>query len=249
MRKFGLIGYPLSHSFSGKYFAEKFDRENIQDASYELFELADIKEVSQVFALPELKGFNITIPYKHAIIDYLDRLDDSAQKVGAVNVVKIASDGSRIGCNSDYYGFKQSLINWIGATGITQMAYALVLGTGGASKAVIAVLKDLGIEYKVASRSLSNGDLTYEQLNEHPKSLDKFSLVINTTPLGTWPNTLEKADLPYGQITESMFLYDLIYNPKVTAFMQEGSNKNAKVKNGHEMLVLQAERSWEIWNA
>lgn len=245
-RKFGLIGYPLSHSFSGKYFAEKFNSENIKDARYDLYELKSITEVTKLFGEKKLQGFNVTIPYKQDIKAWLDRLDDSALKVGAVNVVKISKDGTRTGYNSDYFGFKNSL------TDLFQPEIhrkALILGTGGAAMAVEAVLKDLNVEYLRVSRDEKKGDITYDALSVKPDMLDEYLLIINTTPLGTWPDIHAKAPLPYFKLGDRHFLYDLVYNPEETAFMLAGKKQGAMVKNGYEMLVLQAEKSWEIWNA
>lgn len=243
---YGLIGYPLSHSFSKKYFGDKFLREQITDSQYELFEISNIQLVKDIFAQPNLQGFNVTIPYKHDIMDYLDDFDHSAKKVGAVNVVKIHENGKRIGFNSDYYGFRQSLESWIPDL---KKCKALILGTGGAAKAVITVLQDLSIPFLKISRDANKGDMNYEQLQSSPKTLQEHSLIINTTPLGMAPNTDAKPDLDYSIMNEKFHLYDLIYNPAETKFMIEGKKRGAKTKNGLEMLELQAEKSWEIWNS
>lgn len=244
-RNFGLIGKTLKHSFSKKYFTEKFEKENISDASYELFELENIGQIQKIFDLPGLEGFNITIPYKEEIKPFLHSFDKSAEKVGAVNVVKILKNGHKIGYNSDYYGFKTSLENWADLQKINQ---ALVLGTGGASKAVIASLEDLGILPRLVSRSKNKGSLTYDDLRNDPEIVRTHKLIINCTPLGTYPDVQTRPEINYDQITTEHFLYDLVYNPEITAFMQEGINRGAKAKNGLEMLILQAEKSWEIWN-
>jgi shikimate dehydrogenase len=244
-RQFGLIGYPLSHSFSGKYFAEKFQREGIPDARYDLFEIDAIDKVDQVFAKPNLLGFNVTIPYKHGIKAYMDDFDHSAKKVGAVNVVKINGDGTRTGFNSDYYGFRTSLESWL-PEGFN--SGAMVLGIGGAAKAVMAVLDDLSINYVKISRDSSKGDYDYESLKANPDLLQKHKLIINTTPLGMSPNTDARPAMDYSQMDERFYLYDLIYNPAETRFMRAGKAQGAQVKNGLEMLELQAEKSWEIWN-
>ncbi|MCC5929586.1 MAG: shikimate dehydrogenase [Cyclobacteriaceae bacterium] len=245
-RKYGLIGYPLSHSFSGKYFAEKFRKEKIEDAQYDLYELNKIADVAQLFDEKKLLGFNVTIPYKQEIKAWLDHLDDSAVKVGAVNVVKISSDGYRTGFNSDYYGFKNSLLAHYHPEIHRK---ALLLGTGGAAMAVEAVFKDLNISYLRISRDENKGDVTYDALAKKPELLDEYLLIINTTPLGTWPQIEAKAPIPYFKLGSRHFLYDLVYNPEETAFMNAGKERGALVKNGYEMLVLQAEKSWEIWNA
>lgn len=246
MKNFGLIGKTLKHSFSKKYFTEKFAKENIPDVAYELYELENIGKIADVFAVPHLVGFNITIPYKEEIKPFLDELDESAKKVGAVNVVKIQKNGKKTGYNSDYYGFKASLQQW---ANLSLVKKALILGTGGASKAIIAALKNLGILTKVVSRSPNKSDLTYADLKQNPELMQSHSLIINCTPLGTFPDVDSKPDLEYDLLTKSHYLYDLVYNPETTAFMQEGIKRGAKVKNGHEMLILQAEKSWEIWNS
>ncbi len=243
---YGLIGFPLSHSFSGKYFDDKFKREGITDCEYRLFEIESIEKVRELFDREELRGFNVTIPYKHEIIPFLDELDHSAEKVGAVNVVKIFSDGRRKGYNSDYYGFRTSLENWLPSEREWQ---ALVLGTGGAARAVWAVLDDLSIPFLKVSRHKAKGDITYEDLIKNHEIFKAYSLIINTTPLGMSPHTESRPQLPYDQLNADCYLFDLIYNPSITVFMTEGSKRGAKVKNGLEMLELQAEKSWEIWNA
>ena len=245
-RLFGLIGKTLKHSFSKKYFSEKFIEEKIIDARYELFELPTIDQVRDVFNLPNLKGFNVTIPYKLEIIPFLDNLDISAKKVGAVNVVKINIDQSKTGFNSDYYGFKKSLESW---ADIKNIKGALVLGTGGASQAIVEVLKDLNIDFKMVSRSKNKAELTYKEINSDKKILNENQLIINCTPLGTYPDTDSKPDINYSWINSNHYLYDLVYNPETTSFMKTGLTQRAKVKNGLEMLILQAEKSWEIWNA
>jgi shikimate dehydrogenase len=245
-KQYGLIGFPLSHSFSGKYFGEKFRKEHITDATYKLYEIDKIEKVTTVFNIRNLRGFNVTIPYKHDIMQYMDGFDHSATKVGAVNVVKITEDGQRIGFNSDYYGFRTSLARWLPAD---QMPGALVLGIGGAAKAVMAVLHDLNIPFLKVSRDPDKGDLTYENIQKDQKVITDNRLIINTTPLGMSPNTGSMPDLPYQALNKDCYLYDLIYNPSETMFMREGAKYGAQVKNGLEMLELQAEKSWEIWNS
>lgn len=246
IQQYGLIGYPLSHSFSGKYFCEKFTKENIQNCRYDLFEIESIEKVKDVFAKKNLKGFNVTIPYKHDIMAHMDNFDHSATKVGAVNVVKINPDGSKTGYNSDYYGFRTSLESWLPDQ---FNSGALILGIGGAAKAVLAVLKDLSIEYLKISRDKKKGHLDYAELKANPEIMGKHKLIINTTPLGMSPNITAKPDLNYQHMDKGFFLYDLIYNPSETLFLKEGIRKGAHAKNGLEMLELQAEKSWEIWNA
>lgn len=247
MRLFGLIGYPLGHSFSKKYFSEKFEREQVEHARYELFELEDIDCFpALIIGQPGLCGLNVTIPHKQAVIPYLDELDASAQKVGAVNVIRM-EEGRLIGYNSDYFGFYQSLLNWL--PGEKSHFSALVLGTGGASKAVCAALTDLKIPYSLVSRQAGPNSLSYEQLQASPDILQTSRLIINTTPLGMSPNTDTAPPIAYDKLTPEHFLCDLVYNPEETRFMQLGREQGASVKNGMEMLQLQAEKAWEIWNS
>ena len=245
MRLFGLIGFPLGHSFSKKYFSEKFRSENITDSRYELFELEMVSEITGVFSKPGLRGLNVTIPYKEQVQPYLDNLDDSAVKIGAVNVIRIEEDGQKTGYNSDYYGFLNALTGWLPNT---RGMKALVLGTGGSSHAVCAVLKDLKINFQMVSRSADKG-ITYDQLKKDRKYIQEHRLIINTTPLGMSPNTASCPDLPFDWLTPDHRLFDLVYNPEETTFMKRGKESGAESKNGYEMLVLQAEKSWEIWNS
>ena len=246
-RTFGLIGRSLKHSFSKGYFSQKFSNERIADCTYQLFELSDIKQFGSLIKEVPLAGLNVTIPYKEEVMDYLNNLDVSAKKVGAVNVIKFENDGKLTGFNSDYYGFKTSLHHWLPDDRQHDLN-ALILGTGGASKAVKVVLQDLGMPYKLISRSAAENIVTYEELNQNPHWVSEARLIINTTPLGMFPRIDQCPDLPYEVIDNRHFLYDLIYNPETTLFMQKGLSKGASVKNGLEMLHLQAEKSWEIWN-
>jgi shikimate dehydrogenase len=242
MKTFGLIGYPLSHSFSKKYFTAKFEKENITGCQYELFELKDIQELPLLIEeTPGLRGLNVTIPYKQEVKQFLDSLDSSAEKVGAVNVVKINDDKTLTGYNSDYYGFRQSLENWLPRLDFK----ALVLGTGGSSKAVTSALVDLNIPFRKVSRNAGGGLTTYQDLDE--SLLKTHKLIINTTPLGMSPNTDAAPPIRYEWLDSENYLYDLIYNPEETKFMMLGKARGAQVKNGLEMLHLQAEKSWEIW--
>lgn len=245
MNLYGLIGFPLSHSFSKKYFTEKFEKEGITNAQYELFEIETINLLENVLKTNEgqLKGFNITIPHKETVIPYLDEVDDAAKRIGAINVVKVLSNGKLKGYNSDYYGFLQSLKSMVGD--LTSKK-ALILGTGGASKAVRAALEDIGVPYQYVSRKSSKLTLAYEEVT--PDIITEHSIIINTTPLGMSPNIDKAPDLPYEAITSNHFLFDLVYNPLETKFMRLGAKRGAKVKNGLEMLELQAEKAWEIWN-
>lgn len=244
-RKFGLIGFPLTHSFSKRYFTNKFIKEERNDCSYELFEIKDPSEVVEIIGQdPELEGLNVTIPHKESVIKFLDKLEINAERIGAVNVIKIRH-GQTTGYNSDYDGFKESLINWLGHTTIKS---ALILGTGGASKAIDAVLEDLNVEVVHVSRSNKPGSLSYSSL-ESSKIIADTQLLINTTPLGMHPNLKQAPSIPYDQISSRHFVYDVIYNPAQTLFLKKAAENGAKTKNGEEMLKLQADRSWEIWNA
>ena len=244
----GLIGYPLSHSFSKGYFSQKFKQEHIQGFHYELFPIESIEAFPKLLdTYPNLLGLNVTVPYKELVIPYLDELDESAAEVGAVNVIKIQKSGKLKGYNSDVYGFKQSLEHFFQETGVyIDNLNALVLGTGGASKAVMFVLKSMNIAYKTVSRSVEKGDLTYDQVSEF--IINQHHLIINTTPLGMSPHLTTCPDLDYTLMTENHLLYDLVYNPAQTLFMKQGNMKGAKSMNGLEMLHLQAEKSWKIWN-
>ncbi|MFD2569362.1 shikimate dehydrogenase family protein [Spirosoma soli] len=245
MPRYGLIGYPLTHSFSQRYFTEKFALEGILDSRYDLFEMPDISTLPSLLQTPDLRGLNVTIPHKQAVFPYLDKLDASAEKVGAVNVIKLEPDGSRVGYNSDYYGFRQSLENWfVTLSRSVASMQALVLGTGGASKAVIAALNDLGITHKTVSRTKTSTNLTYDDLVDE---IIHYELIINCSPVGTYPHTDEAPSLPYDQLTERHLLYDLVYNPAITKFMQLGQQRGAATHNGLNMLELQAEKAWEIW--
>ena len=243
MKQFGLIGKTLSHSFSAGYFNTKFKNEGLMDHHYALYEIASIEEITSIFNIQHLTGLNVTIPYKEEIIPYLAALDSSAKKVGAVNVVKMTQDGP-VGYNSDYYGFQQSLIQWLGNHRVEK---ALILGTGGAAKAVIAALEDLNIRTTSVSRNPGPGELSYSVLNSN--HIREYPLIVNTTPLGMYPEIEKFPDIPYESLDQDYFLYDLVYNPEKTTFMKMGAAKGARVKNGLEMLHLQAERSWEIWNS
>lgn len=245
MKLYGLIGFPLGHSFSQKYFSEKFIAESISDCEYRNFPLEKIEDVDAMIAEnKDLQGFNVTIPYKQSIIPYLSEIDPEAQAVGAVNCVRITRGEGFIelkGYNTDVYGFKDSLLRFIGGN----RPKALVLGTGGSSKAVKYVLEGLGIEYKNISRKVSDKTLSYEQLND--RIISDYPLIINCTPQGTYPDVYTCPDLPYEAMGPNNYLLDLIYNPEVTEFLRRGAAKGAHTRNGYEMLVGQAERSWEIW--
>lgn len=241
MNQFGLIGYPLSHSFSKGYFAEKFIRENIANSNYDTFPIEKIEDFEQLCQQNNFKGLNVTIPYKQSIIPFLDELNEDAQKIGAVNTIKFI-DNKKIGYNSDVYGFEYSLLPFLK----THHKQALILGTGGASKAVEYVLKKLNIHYKYVSRIANNDIISYQDINE--EIINTHHIIINTTPLGMYPNIDAAPEIPYQYISDKHLLYDLVYNPEETLFLKKGKEKNAQTKNGLEMLYLQAERSWQIWN-
>lgn len=242
MKVYGLIGYPLSHSFSKGFFAEKFAREGIQQCIYDSFPIPAIDELPALLAQqPELQGLNVTIPYKEVVIPYLDELSPAAAQMKAVNCIHF-KDGRKIGYNTDAIGFRRSLEPLLKP----HHNKALILGTGGAAKAVQFVLESLHIPYKLVSRQASADAIRYEQLDA--ATMASHTLIINTTPLGMYPNVEAAPAIPYDQLTESHLLYDLIYNPAVTTFLQQGADRGATIKNGHEMLILQAEASWEIWN-
>jgi shikimate dehydrogenase len=245
MRTFGLIGRTLSHSFSQAYFSQKFDRLHLSDCHYELFELAAASELPQLLARhPGLAGLNVTIPYKEQIWPYLTRVAPSAALVGAVNVVEFQADGSLVGHNTDYVGFRESLRKFYPAGPGPR---ALILGTGGAAKAVAVALRELGIAYWFVSRDPLQAQLTYAELT--PAVIGAHPLIINTTPLGTYPAVHECPPLPYEALTPAHYLFDLIYNPRETQFLERGRVAGAHTKNGFEMLELQAEAAWDIWNA
>ncbi|MFD2937013.1 shikimate dehydrogenase family protein [Spirosoma flavum] len=245
MIRYGLIGFPLTHSFSQRYFTEKFAREGIANCRYDLFEMPDITALPDLLTMAGLRGLNVTIPHKQAVLPYLDRLDASAEKVGAVNVIKLEANGSRTGYNSDYFGFRQSLIDWLTSLNRTAVGLqALVLGTGGASKAVTAALVDLGIQHRYVSRTKTTNTLTYDEL---PAIINDWPLIINGSPVGTYPRIDEAPALPYDLLTEHHLLYDLVYNPAETKFMTLGQAYGAATHNGLRMLELQAEKAWEIW--
>ncbi len=246
MKKYGLIGFPLTHSFSKRFFTEKFEKEN-SDASYENFEIEDISWFPEVVRNnPELIGLNVTIPHKQAVIPFLNELDEAAEKVGAVNTVKISRKGEHIhlkGFNTDTWGFETTLKPLLK----NHHTKALILGTGGASKAIKYVLNKLGIDFISASiEELHENEIRYEDIDE--KILDERLLIINATPLGTYPKVDTFPSVPYHFLSKKHLLFDLVYNPEETQFMKKGKEKGATVKNGYEMLVQQALKSYEIWN-
>lgn len=245
MNCYGLIGFPLTHSFSKRYFTEKFVEMGISDTHhYELFELQDYTQLPQLVQnQPDLRGLNVTIPHKQNVLPYLDEITDAARRIGAVNVIKITNDKRLIGYNSDYYGFRLALEELLPAN--YKDIKALVLGNGGAAKAVKVALEDMGILYETVTRKPEENTILYANVKDY---ISDNQLLINTTPLGTYPDTTTCPALPYELLTEKHYLFDLVYNPETTLFMQKGLDKGAAVKNGYRMLVLQAEKSWEIWN-
>ncbi|MDP2058967.1 MAG: shikimate dehydrogenase [Flavobacteriaceae bacterium] len=244
MRSFGLIGRNISYSFSVGYFTEKFRKEGITDCTYENFDLQDISEFPKLIqSKPNLIGLNITIPYKEQVIPYLNELHETAAEIGAVNTIKITSEGNLIGYNTDYYGFQKSIEPYLKPT----HKHALILGTGGASKAVAYALKKSQINAVFVSRNNLQNGLTYSDLTKD--IVDSHLLIINCTPLGTFPNVENKPDFPYQFLTPKHLLYDLIYNPAETAFLKMGKAKGASICNGLEMLVHQAEKAWKIWES
>ena len=246
MDKYGLIGYPLGHSFSIGYFNEKFQSENI-DAVYENFEIASIEDLQEVLATnPELRGLNVTIPYKEKVMSYLDHITPEARAIGAVNVIQVQHKGSKIflkGFNSDVIGFTRSIEPMLERF----HKKALVLGTGGAAKAVHFALKALGLEAVYVSRYERPGTIQYERIT--PDVIHEYNVIVNCTPLGMYPHVSDCPPLPYEAMDSHNLLYDLIYNPDQTLFMQKGAARGATVKNGLEMLLLQAFASWEFWNS
>lgn len=242
MREYGLIGYPLTHSFSQKYFTEKFIKENITDASFLNFELKQIQEIENIFAHhSSLKGLSVTIPYKKQIIDYLDDASPVVNETGACNCVKIYQYKKK-GFNTDVVGFEKSFIQHL----LPRHNKALILGTGGAAVAVEYVLKKLGIAYSFVSRNKNENSFLWNDLNE--AIIHQHTIIINCTPLGTYPKVDDAPVIPYQHLTPEHYLFDLVYNPPLTRFLLQGKEHNCIIKNGYEMLVLQAEENWKIWN-
>lgn len=244
MKQFGLIGYPLGHSFSKKYFTEKFEAEKI-DAAYELYPLENIELFADLINNHMLTGLNVTIPYKEKVMPFLHELDDTAKEIGAVNVIKFIRKNNRTilkGYNSDTIGFSQSIRPMLKS----QHTKALILGTGGASKAVEYSLRKLGLETSYVSRNASPGILAYNDLSH--SVINNYKVIVNCTPLGMEPSNDTFPDIPYEAITSEHLLYDIVYKPAETVFMQKGKARGAVVVNGLEMLYGQAEAAWKIWN-
>ncbi len=246
MKRYGLLGYPLTHSFSKRYFTEKFEKENI-DSTYQNFEIDNINKFPDIIKNnPEIVGFNVTIPYKEQVIPYLDELNDSAREIGAVNTIRVKRTAAGIhlkGYNTDTFGFESTIKPLLQE----QHKKALILGTGGASKALKYVLTKLGIEYISASiEELKENEIRYDEIDE--KMIAERMVIINATPLGTFPKVDASPNIPYEFLSDRHLLFDLVYNPEVTQFMAKGKAKGATVKNGYEMLLQQAIKSYEIWN-
>ena len=243
MYKFGLIGKHITYSFSRTYFSKKFNKEGLP-FSYDNYDLEDIDQLQDILKnTPQLKGLNVTIPYKEAVIPFLDSLSKKARKIGAVNTIRITKKGRLKGYNTDCYGFKKSITPLLEA----HHKQALILGTGGASKAILYVLKQLDINYTFVSRQPSEqSEYTYGSLTK--EIIEQYQVIINCTPLGTYPKIDECPDIPYHAITDRHLLYDLVYNPELTKFLKLGREQGAKISNGLQMLELQASKSWSIWN-
>jgi len=246
MRKFGLIGYPLGHSFSRKYFSEKFIRENIRDCSYDNYPLNSLDEFPDLISAdPEICGLNVTIPYKTEILKYIDETGPGIEEIGAVNVLKIKRNENKIkiyGYNSDVTGIRESVIPYLRRN----VKEALILGTGGGSRAVQYVLAGMGLKITLVSRSEKQGCITYKQIS--PEIIGQADIVVNTTPLGMYPDINTAPDIDYSLLNEKHILFDLVYNPEMTRFLKMGQERGCSVITGIKMLISQAERSWEIWN-
>ena len=243
MHRFGLLGYPLSHSFSQKYFTEKFAQLGLVDHVYENYSFADISDMKKVIDTnKDLCGFNITIPHKKAVLSFLDDMTDVVKQIGACNCVSI-KNGKLTGYNTDVVGFEQSLLPFLKP----HHTKALILGTGGASAAVEFVLKNRGMDVKYVSRDKKTTTIGYDELEE--AMMLTYHLIVNCTPLGMYPNVEACPDIPYELLTSQHHLYDLIYNPAESKFLEKGKLQGASTQNGQEMLILQAEESWRIWNS
>lgn len=245
METYGLIGFPLGHSFSKNFFTNKFLKELI-DAQYLNFEIEDLSTLSDIIIKSQIKGFNVTIPHKETILPQLNSIDPEAEQIGAVNVVRVTIHNNKIylsGHNSDCYGFKTSITPLLNPS---IHKSALILGTGGASKAVKYGLKSLGLSTLYVSRNAGKNRITYNELNDTVMQQNK--VIVNCTPLGTFPEVDNSPNIPYHFLTSEHLLYDLVYNPEETLFLKKGKSYGAQIKNGYEMLELQAIKSWEIWN-
>lgn len=254
MPLFGLIGYPIAHSFSKNYFTEKFINENLPDCIYENYQISDIGQLYEVISNnPQLKGLNVTIPFKTTVIPLLDELSDEAKTIGAVNTISIENKNEKKilkGFNTDAYAFQQSLIPLLKS----HHNKALIVGTGGAARAVAYVLSNLNIDFLLVSRNKQNAPannflnvISFEDVNEN--LIQQHNLIINASPSGMYPNNKTFPPLPYHIVTKHHLFYDLVYNPEETVFLSKAKQQGAQIKNGLEMLHLQAEKAWEIWNS
>jgi len=242
IENFGLIGKDISYSFSKKFFTQKFTNEGLNNCSYENYDISSISKLLEVINDTKIKGLNVTIPYKESVIELLNHIDPIAKKIGAVNTIKIDKQNKLLGYNTDYIGFKKSL-----ETNISNQKRALILGTGGASKAIVYALKTLNIKTLLVSRKIRKECITYEDLSN--QIIKDHTIIINCTPLGTYPNIEECPKIPYEYITDRHLCYDLIYNPIKTKFLILSEKKGASIINGNEMLENQAMESWKIWNS
>ena len=242
IRRYGLIGKNIEYSFSRGYFKQKFENENLIDCSYENFDLENIYALSEVLKQEHISGLNVTIPYKREVIPFLDTLSLAAEKINAVNTIKFEEDGSISGHNTDVYGFEKSLFELVA----TLPKKALILGTGGASSAIAYVFEKSDIEFSYVSRKEGANTFRYNALDN--EILREHLLIVNASPVGTFPNIDQAPELPYHGLTKNHILYDLIYNPLETKFLKEGKQRNCIISNGLKMLEYQAEKSWEIWN-
>lgn len=249
MKTYGLIGYPLAHSFSSEFFNQKFQREGLH-AEYLDFEIEDVAEVRRVvLSNPHLRGLNVTIPHKEAILPFLDEITPEAKAIGAVNTIRVERspdnrhDYRLVGHNTDHVGFMESIAPLINPI---KHRNALVLGTGGASKAVTHALTNLGMGWKLVSRTRAEDRLGYDELSS--EALNRYTVIINATPVGTFPNVKQCPPIPYDCLTTDHLLYDLVYNPEETLFLKKGKERGASVKNGREMLERQALAAWDFWN-
>ena len=242
MNVYGLIGYPLGHSFSKQYFTEKFEKEQLKDCRFELYPLENIEAFPQLINA-EIKGLAVTIPYKETVIPFLDHVDKTAAIIGAVNCIKISA-GKLTGYNTDSIGFERSLLPLLQAS----HTKALILGSGGSSKAVQYILRKLAIDFLVVTRNEfpAAGYIHYGSVDKN--IIRQYSLIINCSPVGMFPNEAEKPAIPYQYLTEGHLLFDLIYRPAITGFLSEGMKRGSMTKNGYEMLVIQAEENWRRWN-
>ncbi len=242
-KRFGLLGRNINYSFSKGYFTDKFKKENLENCSYENFDIQEITAFSEIIEKnADIKGMNVTIPYKQTVIPYLHKLSKKAAKIGAVNTIKFTKKGKLKGYNTDYYGFMKSLTPLLQA----HHKKALILGTGGASKGVAFALDELGISYTFVSREAKENIIDYSQINAN--TFEEYQIIINSTPIGTSPNIEACPAIPYAFFTERHIAYDLIYNPAETQFLKNAKAQGAQIKNGLDMLVFQAEKAWEIWN-